>query len=192
MTEIFILSGLERVSNRSCLWLDDGLDQSEFRTWNHGFGIEQLNEFKWTLIISFRMFRWYHGVRSCSARLSGIGIRRIRFKFWADKLKLNGTIFLSGELLWFSINRYDYHFLHLIETTLRQVSGIKSKKSVRKPSLILLLMKHVIADLFSNSFWEHRRAIWIFYQPMRDRDLEWRRQAQYKGMTIFVIDSYSL
>ena len=179
MTEIFILSGLERVSNRSCLWLDDGLDQSEFRTWNHGFGIEQLNEFKWTLIISFRIFRWYHGVRSCSARLSGIGIRRIRFKFWADKLKLNGTIFLSGEQLWFF---NDLDVLYRFERRL----------TIRKLSLILLLMKHVIVGQFSNSFWVHKRAIWIFYQPMRDRDLEWRRQAQYKGMTIFVIDSYSL
>ena len=63
---------------------------------------------------------------------------------------------------------------------------------MRKPSLILLLMKHVIEGQFSNSFWVHKRAILIFDQPMRDRDLEWRLQAQYKGMMIFVIDSYSL
>ena len=78
---------------------------------------------------------------------------------------------------------FDY-FLYFFDTRLTL--------TLRKPSSILLSMMHVIADQFSNSFWEHKRAIWIFYRPMRDRDLEWHLQVQYKVMTIFVIGSYSL
>ena len=86
------------------------------------------------------------------------------------------------ELSFYLENFYGFHIERL------NMSLIK----VRKPALARLSMKHVIEDPFLDFSWVHKQAIWIFYQPMRDRDLEWRRQALYKGMTIFVIDSYSL
>ena len=66
---------------------------------------------------------------------------------------------------------------------------LKTLAVVRKPALILLLMKHVIVGLFLDFSWVHRRVIWIFYPPMKDQDPKSHHQVQYKVTTIFVIDS---